>query len=324
MDEGLALGTELGEVAERSGDAERVAAGHMWRIIAQLQSGDVHGAETDLAAAGRVAEELRQPAPLWEVRGAQAMLALAAGRLAEAEELIRQAFALGERAEPEGAIPVCGLQRYMLCDFRGGLEDCEAPIRELVAMFGARPAFRCALAHIHARLGRSAEATRALEDMARDRFAALPCDQEWLYGLSLLAETAALLGDAGSAAVLYDLLGPWADRNVVDVAEGMRGSVSRYLGLLAATLKRWDEAQRHFEHALAGNEKMGARAWVARTQEDYAATLLARGESGDRDRALELAAAAREGWRSMGVSAAPVYRPLPTPSTGRLQGSGAR
>jgi hypothetical protein len=39
-----------------------------------------------------------------------AMLALAAGRLADANALIREAHALGERAQPEAAIPVYRLQ----------------------------------------------------------------------------------------------------------------------------------------------------------------------------------------------------------------------
>jgi uncharacterized protein HemY len=37
------------------------------------------------------------------------------------------------------------------------------------------------------------------------------------------------------------------------------------LGLLAETLKRWDEAEEHFEHALAMNERMGFQPWLART-----------------------------------------------------------
>ena len=48
------------------------------------------------------------------------------------------------------------------------------------------------------------------------------------------------------------------------------GAVSRYLGLLAATLDRRDEAARHFEHALALHERIGARPWLERTRRDVA------------------------------------------------------
>jgi DNA-binding SARP family transcriptional activator/tetratricopeptide (TPR) repeat protein len=297
----LALGSELCEVAERIGDRERVAAGHSHRIIAQLQVGDVRGAEVDLAAASRIAEELRQPAQLWQYCASRAMLALAAGRLSEAEELVSQAYALGEHAQPTAATPVYRLQRYTLCDFRGSLEDVEADICDLAAQYPARLVFRCALALLQARLGRTREAKRALDDLAGDDFSGLPFDQEWLYGMSLLAETSALLGHTDSAPVLYRLLVPWATLNVADVGEGIRGSVSRYLGLLAMTTKRRDEAERHFESALTMNAKMGARPWLAHTQNDYAQMLHACNGPGDRERAQELLDAALGIYRELGM-----------------------
>ena len=250
LDECLDLGSQLCEVAERIGDQERMVQGYTHRSIARLQAGDIHRAQDDLEAASRIAHGLRQPAPVWQTAGAHAMLALAEGRVADAEELIPQVFELGELAQRGAALPVYRLQQYALCDFRGGLEEIEPAIRDVVAGFPARPVFRCALAHLHARLGRLAEARRVLDDLARDNFSALPLDQEWPFGMSLLAETAVLLDDADHAAVLYELMVPWATLNVVDQAEGIRGSASRYLGLLATTTERWEEAERHFEAAL--------------------------------------------------------------------------
>ena len=231
----LALATELSEVAERIGDTERIVHGHLHRLIAQSTVGDISEMVAGVDAMSRIADELGQPAHLWEARAGQAMLALAAGRLAEGEELIAGAFALGERAKPEIAIPVYRLQQYTLCDFRGGLEALEPAIRDLVTDWPARPAFRCALAHLHARIGWRSEAQRALDDLTRDDCSALPFDQEWLYGMSLLAETSALLRDTDSAAILYELLVPWAAFNAADWPEGIRGSLARYLGMLATT-----------------------------------------------------------------------------------------
>jgi DNA-binding SARP family transcriptional activator len=297
----LALGTELGEVAQRIGDTERVMSGHMVRTIAQLQVGDVRGAEVDVDAGSRIAHELRQPAQLWQAGSTQVLLALAAGRLTDAEALLPQTLALGERALPTGAIPVHVLQRTTLCDFRGRLEEVEPDIRDLVADHPSRPALRCALPYLHARLGRMPEAKRAFDDLARDDFSILPFDQEWLYGMSLLAETCALLDDAGSAAVMHRMLLPWAAFNAVDVGEGMRGSVSRYLGLLAMTMERWSDAAQHFEDALEMNERMGARPWLAHTQSDYARMLLARAGPRDRERAQELIDAAFATYRELGM-----------------------
>jgi len=49
------------------------------------------------------------------------------------------------------------------------------------------------------------------------------------------------------------------------------------------------------------NERMGARPWLAQTQEDYAGMLLARGDPGDRDRAQELLDQALATYRELGM-----------------------
>jgi tetratricopeptide (TPR) repeat protein len=301
VDECLSLGTELQNVATQSGDRERVVAAHAIRFMAQLMVGDVRGAEVDLAASSVIAQELGQPAQLWDVCAGRALLALAAGRFAEADELATEAWALGEHAIPEGARPTYHLQQYGLSELRGGLDELEPAIRDLVAGYAARPVFRCVLAHLHARLGRLPEARRELEHFAAGHFSALPFDQEWLFGMSLLAESSALVDDGDSAATLYELLAPWGAFNAVDVGEGFRGSIFRYLGILSTTLSRWDDAVRQFEAALQMNEGMGARPWLALTQHDYGRMLLARNRLEDRRRAREVLGQALATFRELGM-----------------------
>ena len=226
------------------------------------------------------------------------------GRLSEAEELVPQALELGERAQRDAAIPVYRLQRYTLCDFRGTLHEVEPEVRELVAEYPARVVFRCTLSHLYARLGRREEARAVFDELARDGFAALPFDQEWLFGMSFLAETCAFLNDEDAATVLYELLAPHAALNAVDMGEGLRGAVSRYLGILAVTMRRWETAGRHFEDALSMNAAMGVRPWLAYTESDYARMLLARDGPGDRERAEGLLANARATYRELGMEGA--------------------
>ena len=140
------------------------------------------------------------------------------------------------------------------------------------------------------------------DDLATDDFAGLPFDMEWLYGMSLLAETCCSLDDTESAAVLYELLAPYAAFNVVDTPEGIRGSVSRYLGLLAATLERWNAAGKHYDNASAMNASMGARPWQAHTQADHARMLLSRNAPGDREQAQALLDAARVSYRELNLN----------------------
>ncbi|MDP9286132.1 MAG: hypothetical protein M3P41_14440, partial [Actinomycetota bacterium] len=297
----LAVGSELRHVAEQIGDRQRAMHGQLDRFVAQVLTGDVSEWETVYGAQSRIAKELRQPAYLWQICAAQAMMALTEGRLTEAEELVPRAFAFGERAQPEMAIPAYRLQLYTLRDFQGRLEGVEPAIANLVAEYPARPAFRCVLVHLQARLGRLPEAKRALDHLAEDDFSALPFDQEWLYGMSLLAETSALLGDIDSASTLYRLLLPWAALNAADHPEGIRGSVSRYLGLLATTTRHPSQAAQHFEDALEANERMGARPWLAHTKHDYARMLLAQGAAGAGEKAQALLSQALTTYRELGM-----------------------
>ena len=247
------------------------------------------------------------------------MLALAAGRLAEAEELVGQALANSASAHsPRWRSPSYRLQRYALCDFRGGLEELEPAIRELVAEHPGSPRASAACSRIstHGSDG-GPEAQRALDDLTRDDCAALPFDQEWLYGMSLLAETAALLGDAelrrGPVPVARC---PGRRSTPPTSAEAIRGSVSRYLGILARD--DGDAGTRpsvHFEDAVAMNARMGARPWLAHTQHDYARMLLARARTHDRESARDRLDQALVTYRELGMET-PTAGAVPTTRTG--------
>ena len=120
--------------------------------------------------------------------------------------------------------------------------------------------------------------------------------------MSLLAETSSLVGDIDHATNAYRLLAPWAAFNVANYPEAIRGSVSRYLGILATTTKHWPDAERHFDDALAMNEKMGALPWVAHTRVDYAAMLIARGDAAEREHARQLLDEALTTYRALAMN----------------------
>ena len=79
------------------------------------------------------------------------------------------------------------------------------------------------------------------------------------------------------------------------------GAVARYLGLSAATMERWDEAERFFEEGVEINGKVGARPWLAHTQREYAEMLTRRGRSDERARSRELIDAAAASYRRLGM-----------------------
>jgi len=108
----------------------------------------------------------------------------------------------------------------------------------------------------------------------------------------------ASLGDERRAELLYGLLAPYGDRNALSVPDVAAGSVARSLGVLAAATGRPEEAARHYEDALAMNERIGALPWLARTRHDYGRMLQAH----DADRAGALLRDAVDLYRTLGMT----------------------
>ena len=135
--------------------------------------------------------------------------------------------------------------------------------------------------------GREADARAILEEMGDDIFREF---RDFTFSRTefILALVCAALDDSTRAEILYEILLPSCALNAVSAFGYSLGSVSRYLGLLATTLGRFEDAERHFTEALAMNERTGARPYLAHTQHEYAAMLLARGHPDDRERALDL------------------------------------
>ena len=120
--------------------------------------------------------------------------------------------------------------------------------------------------------------------------------------MSLLPDPCAFLGDEDAAAKLYSLLLPYEHVYALATIEAVFGSLARGLGVLATTLHRFDEAERHFAVAIETERRMRARPWLAHAQHDLAAMLLARGAAGDRERAHALLEEAAATYRELGMA----------------------
>jgi hypothetical protein len=303
LEDRLAIATELIQAAEEAGDKERALQGHHYRCLARLEQGDMPGVYADAGAKARLAEELRQPAQEWYVVGVRATLATFEGRFADAEALIPRAFALGQRAHGWMASVYNTLQWYALRREQARLSEVEERLQQTARDFPTYLVLRAVLAQLQMELGREDAAREIFETLAADDFAGVPRDDEWIICLCLLADVAESLGDAPRAEVLYGLLLPYAGRNALSNPDNCIGSVSRSLAILAALTRRWPEAARHFEDALAMNARTNARPWLARTQCDYARLLLTRDTPGDRERATDLLARGRWTCQELGMTA---------------------
>jgi tetratricopeptide (TPR) repeat protein len=217
------------------------------------------------------------------------MRALVAGRLADAEHLVADAFELGMRLDVKWAVDNYAVQLMALRRDQGRLMEIGDAFTNAVEQYPRLPVWRCGLAAYHRELGQEVEAREQFERLAAKDFSDLPRDYTWLASVDLLAEVCAFLCDTARAALLYDLLRPYADRTIV-IANGVvcLGSAARDLGLLATTIGAWDQAEAHFEAALERNRRMGAQPWLARTQHGYGVMLRRRSQPGDEDRAQRL------------------------------------
>lgn len=260
----LQIASDVVALGEEVRDRELVLRGHVWRIVSLMELGDWVGADIELAVHARLAEELRDPLHLWYVPLFGATRALLEGRLADAERLAAQAFAVGRGTQAQNAAQLYATQLFALRAEQGRLSEVEQSLEEFGRRYPAAPVWRAAAAFALAVLGRTEDARRAFEALTARHVAEVPRDGEWLSTVALLVRTGARIGDAGRTAELGELLEPHTERAVIAGRGAIcLGPVSRFAGIAAAAAGRTGEAIAHLEHALATARRWGAEPMVA-------------------------------------------------------------
>ena len=249
----LADSTQLLRAAREAADIELTLQGHAWLVVDLLERGDRTGVETQIEAFTAGAERLRQPLFLWNAAVWQAMQALLDGRLDEAETLAGGGAVLGDPARGRDRAPVLRDPDARRAP-RAGPAWASWRTRSREALVGQPRRGRVArrAGHAAVRDGPPEEARdRARARCAQD-FADIPLDGDWLVTVTLLAD-ASRARRRGRAAVALRAAAPLADTNVViGLAAVCLGSTARYLGRLALTLGRREDAARHLRHAMRG------------------------------------------------------------------------
>src|SRR5439155_13921915 len=174
--------------------------GYYFRVNDLLELGDVAGADCDIAAQGRLADELRQPYYRWQTAWFRGARALMDGRIDDAEALAVEAVQLGQEAEDPDALLIFGVQLSYVRREQGRLEELLSAVASFVDMYPALPAWRAALAVCHAELGHADEARQQYELLTAPGLDAIPDDFGRLVALACLAEVGAFLGDTQHAA----------------------------------------------------------------------------------------------------------------------------
>jgi tetratricopeptide (TPR) repeat protein len=297
--EQLARADELIRLATEAGDERLAAEGHVWKAGYFLQIGDVAAMERETEIQERFARTSRHAFHRTVTMLNQGVRAVLAGRFDECEALT-QAVETEVRLSGTLLLSWQGF-RNILLEQQGRAHELLPLVDSLAAAFPQIPLWRAAAAGYRVAMGETEAPRRELEALAANDFRDIPRDLMWQYVMSRLCDLVSFLGDAPRAAILHDLLLPYADLCAASGVAACRGSLSRSLGLLATLLGRHDEAERYFEKALEMNARIRARIWVAHTQHDYARMLVARDRPGDRERARVLAAQALATAREVGM-----------------------
>jgi len=274
----LALGKELVALGPSAG-ARASAFGLRVIAGAHLERADAGALGSAIAELGRVGVEMRWlPAQVYTAQF-RATRALLEGRFHDVdrhgEELRRFARAY------HGAGGMWYLQATFLAREQGQVD-----MRAQAAQMSDEPdsdlytgATR-ALAHLDA--GDEIAAQLAVDRLVAADMGRRAGETGFGSALGMLAEVVASVGTRAQAARIYDLLTPFAGRLLVLVLGlACLGAADRYLGMLSTAIGRWDEAEAHFERALAVEARARGHALLPRTRYWQARLLRERARAGD-------------------------------------------
>lgn len=299
----LSAGREAMALAERAGNPEW-AVGHLtgWHVGDLMESGDREGAARAAAFGAEPGAIAQQPYLQSVLLNCRAMIALHAGRFAEAEQIALQGLQHAARfGQAAGAAAV---QLFTLRREQGRLAELAPVFEQFQASVPDSLVWQPGYIVLCCELGRQEQAQAAFERLASRGFAIGDASDGARSGsLVYLAEACAWLGDAARAAQLHALLLPYGGHGIVFGAHvASFGSADRVLGMLATTMGRHGEAATCFERAIAFDRASGARPWVAHTRFEYAALLVERKQPGDSAHAAALLDAALAEAHELGMA----------------------
>jgi hypothetical protein len=127
--------------------------------------------------------------------------------------------------------------------------------------------FRAALALALAEASRAEEAQILLNETAGSAYRDVAYDVAWLAVTCIHGYVSAELGDAATAAQLYELLKPW-DAQIAFPAFGVWGPVEFYLGRLARAVGAAADAEAHLSAAAQIASRADAPLWQARVSSE--------------------------------------------------------
>ncbi|RSM40531.1 SARP family transcriptional regulator [Amycolatopsis balhimycina DSM 5908] len=296
-----ALATELVGVSGRSGRRTDLVMGVLWDTVDLFLAGDPH-AERRLGELQDLLAARKHLAAGFVADALGVMLAIRAGRFAEAEAAAQACALLGQTAGDFDALGWYGAQLVAIRWFQGRLAELVPVLDGLMHSPTLSPidnSYYSALAVAAASAGDRRTAAGALARLCGDDPGALPRSSTWLISLCGAAETAYLLDDRATAARIHELLVPFGQLPAMaSLGIACFGSVHYQLGTTALTAGDPDRAVAHLRAAVRHNLALGHWPAVVFSRRRHAEALHRRGGPGDGAAADREQAAADEEARS--------------------------
>ena len=284
------------------------------RHTALIHRGELVQADAARAAYGHLAREQKWPEAIWSHDRLCAQRKLLEGDFAAAEAAIGELRARSRRLRLSHGAALSAIMHAALTIQRDGPRAFASrwdtsPFS--LTIHDAMPSVRPGIGRLCASLGQYGPAKSVLESMVGDGGFALPKETSYLNAVANLGMLAIDLADRPRAERIYEELAAYPHHNTPDAVMLYEGSVSHFLAQLAAFLGLHERVARHFDDALAMNERLGLRPQLAHGYCAYARWLLGRKHGPSRKigrdlqaRAIELAEALGMSWLAAAARAA--------------------
>lgn len=303
LDQQSGFADALENAAVEAADQRLVFTAHAWRVVLNMTSGNLRAANEETRVCAQLAGELRLPRFRWQTKYFEAALAMAAGRVEEAEALAIAAAEIGRSVNEDATAAVMWGQLLAIRGELGnvGTEDAAPSLkmsdRDTVALFER---VRYFLPYALWEQGREEEGRAAFDALLAEGLVEnLPSDTSRnvrLPAVAAVVEMCAALEDRSAAKQLQQVLTSYDHQWVVaGWGVAVLSPVAHLQAMVAGVLGEWEQSFALFERALAVERAEDARLAEARTLYQYARALQRRGAKGDTERATAIREAALAG-----------------------------
>jgi tetratricopeptide (TPR) repeat protein len=267
VDERRELASAAVELARSMNSKEALVIALLHRCVGELECGEMGAFDRSAEEFRSLAIELKQPQALWYASLLEAARALHAGRFVRAEERMREYVDIGRRIGDANVFLSRMAQSLVHASERGDVEEIVAISEEASRHYPVFIGWRASRCWGLALTGQVIAANRGLDELIRIIEGPAHRRLDWPTTLALMSEVAWLLKREDAAEVVHKLLLPLQGRTLVlGFCVMTWGPVSRYLGLLAETLGRHNDAENWYARAIHESARSEGDPWLARSE----------------------------------------------------------